>query len=671
MNLRRKLLAASFVLAALPAVGQTQRMSLDPANIDTSMQPCDDFFAYSTGGWMKANPIPASEPRWGNFNKLADDNLATMRGILEKLAAGNGVNGDADFQKIGAYFKSCMDEAAVEAAGLKPIEADWKRIASLKDRKAIIGEIANLHAIGVPVFFGFGQEPDPKDSKRTIAQIRQAGLSLPNRDYYFKDDAKSKSLRDAFRAHVVAMSKLAGQSPADAAKTADAVMRIETELAKGSKTPVELRDPESNYHLVKQADLKAYAPSVDWGGYYKQASVAAGELDLSQPDFLKAVERVVTRSATGDLKAYLGWHVLRSHANALPNAFVDEAFAFRKQLTGAKELQPRWKRCVNATTGAMPDAVGKAFVAKAVDPDTKARALKMVQNLRATLAEDIKGLDWMGDATKSQAQVKLDKMAEQIVNPNVWIDYSALQPNEPFYASNLRTVRAWTVKHELEKIGKPTSKDEWQMSPMITNAYYEPLLNIIVFPAGIIMPPFFDAKADDAVNYGGIGAVIGHEMTHGFDDQGRQYDAQGLLKDWWTADDAKRFNAKAQCIVDQFSGYTVVDDVKENGKLVQGESVADLGGLAVAYRAFRKTEQAQKGEKIDGLSPDQRFFLSYGQIWAENARPEFARLQALTDPHPAAKFRVNGTVSNLSEFAKTFQCQPGAAMVRANACKIW
>ncbi|GIL41723.1 metallopeptidase [Rhodospirillales bacterium TMPK1] len=646
-------------------------MSLDPANIDPSAQPCDDFFAYSTGGWMKANPIPASEPRWGNFNKLADDNLATMRGILDKLAAGDGVNGDADFQKIGAYFKSCMDEAAVEAAGLKPIEADLKRIASLKDRKAIVAEIANLHAVGVPVFFAFGQEPDPKDSKRTIAQIQQGGLSLPNRDYYFKDDAKSKSLRDAFRAYVVTMSKLAGQDDATAGKTADAVLRIETDLAKGSKSPVDLRDPEANYHLVKQAQLKTYAPSVDWGSYYKQANVATGDIDLSQPDFLKAVERVVTKSAPDDLKAYLGWQVLRSNANALPKAFVDEAFAFRKQLTGAKELQPRWKRCTIATTGAMPDAVGKAFVTKAVDPETKARALKMVQNLRATLAEDIKTLDWMGAATKQQAAVKLDKMAEQIVNPNVWIDYSALQPTEPFYASNLRGARAWEVKHELAKIGKPTSKDEWQMSPMITNAYYEPLINVIVFPAGILMPPFFDAKADDAVNYGGIGAVIGHEMTHGFDDQGRQYDSDGLLRDWWTKEDGKRFNAKAQCIVDQFSGYTVVDDVKENGKLVQGESIADLGGLAVAYRAFQKTEQAKKGEKIDNLTPEQRFFLSYGQIWAENSRPEFARLQALTDPHPAAKFRVNGTVSNLAEFAKAFQCKPGSAMVRATACKIW
>jgi endothelin-converting enzyme/putative endopeptidase len=645
---------------------------LDPAFFDKTANACEDFYKYATGGWTASHPIPAHLSRWGSFDQLSETNLANMHDLLDKLVA-NPDKSNPDFVRVTNYYRSCMDEDRIEKEGDAWLQAQLKPIDNLADKPAIFAEIAKLQSAGIPVLFNFGSTPDGLDSDKTNAGLGQGGLSLPNRDYYTRDDEKGKMIRQKLGEHIAKMFVLAGEDTAKADTDAKAVTDIEMQLALASRTPVEMRDPLKNYNPTKVADLEAMTPDFDWKGFMKAVDSPSVEMvDVGQPDFIKGLGPILAKADPAALKAYLRWNVIASGGNALPKRFVDEQFEFTKLLSGAKEQRPRWQRCVRAVKGAMPDAVGKLFVKNFVPEGTKERMTALVHNVRQTLREDIQDLDWMSPPTKKLATAKLDKMTEHIAFPDKPIDYTALKiADNELYGDVIRAATKFEEKRDMKKIGKPTNHDEWQMSAMETNAYYNPPDNSITFPAGILFAPFFDVKADDAVNYGGIGVVIGHEMTHGFDDQGRNYDAKGNLKDWWTKEDADKFAARGKCISDEFDGFVAVDDVHENGKLEEGEAIADLGGTVIAHRAFLKTPEAKAGKPIDGLTPDQRFYASFGQIWAQNIRPEEARNRALSDPHPLANFRVVGTIGNVPGFASAYQCGPNAAMVRKDICKIW
>jgi predicted metalloendopeptidase len=671
----RVLLSSAFAVAlAGSALAGPQDMSkpLDPANFDKTAKACDDFYKYATGGWTASHPIPPALSRWGAFDQLAEDNLANMRKVLEGLIA-KPDDSDPDFGRIAKYYGACMDEDRIERDGAAWLKAQLQPIDALQTRPQIIAEIAKLQSEGVSVFFGFGSTPDGIDSDTEDAGLSQGGLSLPNRDYYTRDDEKAKTLRQKFVAHVAKMFVLAGEGEAQAATDAQAVMDTEMKLALASRTPVELRDPLKNYNLMTVDSLQALSPDFDWKGF--MAAVGApvvDKVDVGQPDFVKGLGAVLMETSPEALKAVMRWNIIAEGGNALPKAFVDEQFAFSQNLSGAKELRPRWQRCLKATTAALPDAVGKAFVKNLVPTGTKERMVALVHNVRQTLREDIQGLTWMSPATKKLATEKLDKMTEHIAYPDKPVDYSSVQlTGTEIYGDAVKAVSRFEEHRDLAKIGKPTDHSEWHMSAMITNAYYEPEDNSITFPAGILFPPFFDVKADDAVNYGGIGVVIGHEMTHGFDDEGRNYDAKGNLKDWWTKTDAANFDKLGKCIATEYSGFVAIDDLHENGDLEEGEAIADLGGTTISHRAFLKTAQAKSGKTIDGMTPDQRFYAAFAQIWEQNIRPESARTSALSDPHPLAKFRVIGTLGNVPAFAKAYNCPANAPMVRKDICKIW
>lgn len=661
-------------LAAGSALGSPDQVSrpLDPANFDRSVKACDDFYKFATGGWTASHPIPAHLSRWSTFDQLSETNLSNMHDLLERLVATPDTS-DPDFPRIANYYKSCMDEGRIEKEGLAWLQRRLATVDAISDKPALIAAVARLQSEGLSVFFGFGAAPDGKDSDIQNAALSQGGLSLPNKDYYTRNDDKSKDLRAKLVAHIGTMFALVGADPAKAAADAQAVMDIETKLAAASRSPVELRDPIANYNLTAVDSLEQMSPGFSWTNFMKSVGApAVPKVDVGQPDFVKGFAAMLRDANLDALKAYLRWNVIQSGGDALPKRFVDEQFAFSRNLSGAKEQRPRWQRCVRQTTAAMPDAVGKAFVKHLVPAGTKERMLKLVKNVRATLREDIQQLDWMGPETKKKATEKLDKMTEHIAYPDKPIDYSALQLDgtELYGEARMKATR-FAEQRDLAKIGKPTDHGEWEMSAMITNAYYNPSDNSITFPAGILFPPFFDVKADDAVNYGGIGVVIGHEMTHGFDDEGRHFDAKGNLDDWWTKADAENFSKRGACISKQYSGYVAIDDLHENGELEEGEAIADLGGTTIAHRAFLKTAQAKAGKPIDGMTPDQRFFAAFAQIWSANVRPEMIRTSALTDPHPLPWFRVIGTVSNLPIFAKAHACPDNAAMIRKETCKIW
>lgn len=665
--------AALLMLAgAAASASAAGERPLDPANFDLKAHPCDDYYQYATGGWTASHPIPPALSRWGAFDQLSEDNLAKMREVLDRLVA-KPDGSDPDFPRIANYYKACMDEDRIEREGEAWLQRQLKPIDALKSRADITAEIGRLHAAGIDVFFGFGSTPDGLDSDKEDAGVAQGGLSLPNRDYYTRDDEKAKSLRAQFVAHVAKMLVLAGESEPEAQGDAASVMDIENQLAQASRRPQDLRDPLKNYNLMAVDALQDLSPDFDWMALFHAVGAPKfDQVDVGQPEFVKGVGGVLGKANPDALKAYLKWHLIATAGDALPKRFVDERFQFTRLLSGAKELRPRWQRCVRQTAGAMQDAVGKAFVKNLVPPGTKERMLTLVHNVRQTLREDIQELDWMSAETKKKATDKLDKMTEHIAYPDKPIDYSALTlTGDEIYGDAVLKASRFGERRDLNKIGKPTDHNEWEMSAMITNAYYAPENNSITFPAGILAPPFFDVKADDAVNYGGIGVVIGHEMTHGFDDEGRNYDAKGNLQDWWTKTDADNFGKLGQCIADEFDGFVAIDDLHENGKLEEGEAIADLGGVTISHRAFLKTDQAKEGKPIDGMTPDQRFYAAFAQIWEQNIRPENARTLALGDPHPLARFRVIGTLGNVATFAKAYQCKPDAPMVRQARCKVW
>jgi putative endopeptidase len=687
---RLRRLAASTVLAGFaagtlpalasgptsPATDPPQKgVGINVANIDPSVSPCDNFFQYASGNWLKNNPIPAAEVRWGAFNELADRNNATLKAILNESArnaskAAKGTNA----QKVGDYYATAMDSAAIEAAGLKYLKPYLDRIAGIKDLAGMQKFMADPKAHAGNSWFGAGVAQDDKISTQYSVQMGQGGISLPDRDYYLKEDGRSKAIRTAYQTYLVNVFKLLGDNEATAQANAATVTRIETRLAKASKSRVDLRDPYANYNKMTVAKANEMFPNLNIPLLLKDSGLgAAKDVIVGQPDFFKEVNVMFKEEPLADQKTYMRWHLVSSVTAGLPKAFGDESFRFNQTLTGAKKQQPRWKRMMQATDRSLGFAFGQLYVDKAFSPAAKQRAKDMIENLRVAYAERIKTTDWMSDATKAQAIKKLNAFAVKIGYPDKWKDYSSMTISSESYLKNMLAAREWANQDQLNHFGKPVDRTEWGMTPPTVNAYYNPSMNEIVFPAGILQSPFYDPKADDAVNYGGIGAVIGHEMTHGFDDQGRQYDAEGNLKDWWTKEDGEKFTARAAVVGKQFSAFSPLDSVFVNGDLTMGENLADLGGLTIAYQAFQKTKQAKEAQKIDGFTPEQRFFLSYAQIWRTNARPEFLRQQVQTDPHSPAQFRTNGPLMNMPEFFQAFGCKDGSKMVRpaADRAKIW
>jgi len=662
--------------ASAAVADDSKKGGFDLANLDRSVSPCADFYQFANGGWMKNNPIPAAYPRWGSFTILQEHNQDVLHTILEDAAKDKSAQPGSNWQKIGDYYASCMDENAIEAAGIKPLEPEFESIAQMKDAGSLQAEVARLQNQGVDAIFNFGSQTDFKDSNSMLAGIGQGGLGLPDRDYYTRDDEKSKKLRDEYVQHVANMFKLLGDSDDKAAAEAKTVMDIETRLAKVSMPRVDLRDPDKVYHKMPVSQFQELAPNVDWEGYFKEIGAPpVTQINVFQPDFMKEVNAAWTSIPLADWKVYLRWQFVHAQAAALPKKFVDENFDFySKKLTGTTEILPRWRRCVRATDQKLGEDLGQFYVQRAFPPEAKAKALEMVHNLIDALRADLSTLDWMSPATREQATAKLSAIKLKIGYPDKWRDYSSYKVDRGPYVENFIRGNEFEAAYELGKIGKPVDRGVWNMTPPTVNAYYNSTRNEIVFPAGILQPPFYDPNRDDAMNYGGMGSVIGHELTHGFDDQGSKFDAMGNLKNWWTPEDLKNFQARGDCIVKQFDSFEVEPGLHENGKLVEGESIADLGGLTIAYAALQKTLQGKPvPAPIDGFTADQRFFLGWAQVWAGNMRPEYARMIVQTNSHPLDSYRVDAPVSNMPAFAKAFDCGADSKMVRpaAERCRIW
>jgi putative endopeptidase len=672
-------LAAGLTLAVAPrgiaepvATPAGAAATFDLTALDRTVDACTDFYQFACGGWLAKNPIPADQPRWGRFNELEERNRATLHEILEK-ASQDTPGRDAVDQKIGDYYASCMDAGGIEAKGILPLKPEQDMIAAVTTKPALAGVVAHLHRQGVNVLFSFASNQDFKDASAVIAEADQGGLGLPDRDYYFREDAKSVEIRTEYLAHVKKMLALLGDKPAAAERGAKAVMDIETALARASLDVVSRRDPAKIYHKMRGEELKALCPAFDWSRYLQGVNAPPLQsLNVAVPDFFKGLEALLPNVPLEDLKTYLRWQLVHGSAPILPAAFVSENFAFfGKVLTGATEERPRWKRCTDFTDGDLGEALGRRYVEQTFGAKGKERTLAMVAALEKALARDIQELTWMTEPTKKEALKKLAAIANKIGYPDRWRDYASLEIVRGDALGNSLRSNAFELQRRLAKIGRPVDRQEWLMTPPTVNAYYNPLMNDINFPAGILQPPFFDNAIDDAINFGAIGAVIGHELTHGFDDQGRQFGPTGNLQDWWKEEDAREFEKRSGCVADQYSGYTAVADVKVNGRLTLGENVADNGGVRIAYRALRDVLAAREPAPRDGFTADQRLFLGWGQIWCANQRDEMTRLLAQTDPHSPSANRVNGVVSNMPEFAKAFGCKAGASMVRENACRVW
>jgi endothelin-converting enzyme/putative endopeptidase len=647
--------------------------SLDVSAMDRSADPCLDFYQFSCGGWMKNNPIPADQTSWSVYGKLYVDNLTYLRSLLEQAATEKSRN--AVTQKIGDFYAACMDEALVEKLGAKPMQGDLTAVQSVKSVKELAPLIARLQLQGVEVPFTFGPTQDPDDSDHVIVEVGQGGLGLPDRDYYAKDDAKSQETRARYVQHVQKMFELMGDTPDVAKKNAATVMRLETSLAKASLTRVERRDPYKQKHKMRVADLYKIAPEFGWTDFFAASGVPKFEiLNVSWPDFFKDVNAQLNSSSVQDWQTYLRWHIAHSRAPFLSSAFVNENFDFyRKYLRGVSELQPRWKRCVEYADGDLGEALGQVYVSKTFGPELKASTVQMTQQIEDEMAVRIQQLDWMSPATKQQALVKLKAIRNKVGYPDKWRDYSPVKivPDD-FYGNDTRATE-FEMKRQLAKVGQPVDRSEWDMTPPTVNAYYNPQMNDINFPAGVLQPPLYDAKLDAAPNYGNTGSTIGHELTHAFDDEGRQFDAKGNLKDWWTKDDADQFVKHSDCVVDQYGQYVIVDDIKINSKLTEGEDVADLGGTILAYMAWKNATKGANLSSVDGLTPEQRYFVGFAQWACEKQRPENLRVSAVTNPHSPGIYRINGVVVNMPQFGQAFGCKAGQPMVKPSdkVCKVW
>jgi putative endopeptidase len=660
--------------AAASDTAVAQPKSFDLGAMDKTADPCEDFYQYSCGSWRKNNPIPSDQSRWGRFNELNEYNHQILHLILEKASAEDPKRSPV-MQKVGDMYGSCMDESAVNAKGAAPLQPELKRIAAISNKKQLIETIAYLHSFGVPALFGFGAQPDLHNASIQIANVGQGGLGLPDRDYYLGQDAKSQETRQKYVEHIANMFVLLGDKPEPAKTEAQAILALETKLAEATTERVKMRDPKSRDHKMAVTELSALAPNFQFATFFAaRGGPSFTEINVVPPDFFQKVNPLIDSVSLDDWKTYLRWHTLRSSAPLLSQPFVDETFSFQgKYMSGAKELQARWKRCVQMTDGALGEALGQPYVQETFGADGKARMLKMVNALEEALGDDIQGLDWMTPETKKQAEAKLQAISNKIGYPDQWRDYSTLIIKRGDLLGDAQRARAFEVKRNLNKIGQPLDKKEWGMTPPTVNAYYNPPENNINFPAGILQPPFFDRNADDAVNFGGIGVVIGHELTHGFDDQGSKYSGDGNLSNWWTDADRQEFDKRTTCVADEYSSFIAVEDVHLNGRLTLGENTADNGGIHIALMALHKAaaKDASIHQTKDGFTAEQRFFIGFAQVWCENRSPESARLLAKTDPHSPGQYRVIGTVENNADFAKAFNCKPGQKMVSANACHVW
>ncbi len=655
----------------------------DEASLDASVDPCVDFYQYACGPWMKGHPIPPDRGTWGRGSELEERNLAVLREILEKAATPDPGRSGVE-RMIGDFYASCMDEPGIEARGLEPLRPDLQRIAAIKSKKTLVAEIARLHSqgvnlplareyVGTSLLFRSGSEQDAKDAGSVIAVVDQGGLGLPDRDYYFKDDAKSGETRERYRDHLARVFELLGDSKEGAALAAKRVIGIETALARVSLEKVKRREPLNVYHKMTRRDLKALAPALEWKDYFADVGAPqTPDLNVAVPDFFKGVGTLLDTVALDDWRDYLRWNLARSSAPFLGPGLAGAGFDFYgRTLGGAREASPRWKRCAGMTDILLGEALGQLYVERTFGAEGKERTLKLVAALEKALRRDIETLPWMTDVTRKQALVKLEAIQNKIGYPDVWRDYHSLRIARDDLAGNVTRARAFEVARRLGKIGRPVDRGEWLMTPPTVNAYYDPQMNNINFPAGILQPPYYDNGADDAANFGGIGSVIGHELTHGFDDQGRKFDPHGNLRDWWTAADAAEFEKRAACLADEYSAFVAVGDVKHNGRLTLGENTADNGGLRIAYMALEDTLAGGPPPSAGRFTPEQRFFIANAQAWCSNYTDEAARLRAQTNEHSLAKYRVNGVVSNMPEFQKAFSCPAGSPMVRQDACRVW
>ncbi|HEV7642999.1 MAG TPA: M13 family metallopeptidase [Pyrinomonadaceae bacterium] len=673
MNFLRKVFSFLMLLSMCMAT-MAQYKAFDTARMDSGALACDNFYQYTNGTWLKNTEIPPAFSSWGTWDILGTSLRERSRDILETAAKNTSAAKGSSLQLIGDYYASCMDLDAIEAAGAKPIEPFLKEIDALKDAKDLRKEIAMMHRRGVQPVFGFFIFLDEKDSTTNIANVGQGGLGLPTRDHYTNTDEKSKELRDKYTAHVARMFGLLGDNADQAKANADTVLKMETRLALASKTPVELREPEGYYHKMPVAEANKLMPGFSWEEYGKEVGAAKFDtINIGQPAFFTEAAKMMSDVSIADWKTYLRWNVVNAAAGSLSKAFDDANFDFyNRTLSGQKEQLPRWRRCTRATDNSLGEALGEEFVKTNFTPAAKQRMNELIDNLFAAYKEHINKVDWMSEDTRKQALVKLAAIKRKIGYPDKMRGYAGLTIDRKSYFDNDSRLGEFFVKRNLKDLGMPPDATRWGMTAATLNAQYSSNFNDITFPAGILQPPFFDFKADDAINYGAIGAVIGHELTHGFDDSGSLYDAAGNLKMWWTDADRKKFEEKADCVTKQFDAYEPEKGVFINGQLTLGENLADLGGLSIAYDAMQKSMQGKpRPEKIDGFTPEQRFFFGWGQVWSGKYRPELTRLLIQSDPHSIPEFRVNGPLANMTEFSQAFGCKVGDKMMRDKPCRVW
>ena len=648
-------------------------VSFDLSGLDTTVSPQEDFYHYAVGNWLKNNPIPEDQTRWASFTILAEETKSQLKTIIDDVSAKPGDDKSSMRYKVGTFYNTAMDSVKIDKDGWQPLAPELKRIDAISDKEGLIKEVAHMHVNTSSPLFYFGSAVDEKNSDSVIANIWQGGLGLPDRDYYFNSDDKSKETREKYVEHIAKMLQLMGIDEEASKTEAQKIMEFETKLAESSNTRVENRNPQATYNKLTTEEIAEKAPGFNWNMYLTEIGAGdPGVIDIGQPKFIIQVGKLVDSEPLDTWKSYLKWNLVNAMAPYLSSDFANTDFDFYdKYLRGAEKQQPRWKRAIGYTNGALGEAVGQLYVKEYFPPEAKEKAQAIVKNIVASMKERIENLDWMSNETKKQALTKLAGFGVKIGYPDKWRDYSELEVTPDSFVQNIINSNAFDHKEMLSEINQPVKPWQWEMTPQTVNAYYSPSRNEIVFPAAILQFPFYDYRVDDAINYGGMGAVIGHEITHGFDDQGRQYDANGNLRDWWTEEDAKRFDERAQVVVDQFNNYIPVDTLKVNGKLTLGENIADFGGLTISYNAFKKTEQFKNGEMIDGFTPAQRFFLSWAQVWKTNIREEALVQQIKTDPHSPAMYRVIGPLSNMPEFFEAFNIKDGDKMRRKDLAKIW
>ena len=668
-NLLSSLLVTTF-LGTIPAIGGT--LTIEEGDLDRRVSPCDDFYQFACGGWIEKAEIPADRPEWSRgFASIHRENEELIHAALVDFAAANSAE-PGEHKQLGDYFYACMDEKNISESALSAFQRRLASVEAIKDRRSIAIQVARFHLEGVTALFSFGSSQDAKNSSEQIGDADQGGLSLPDRDYYLATSGRFLKIRDALAAHIESMFRLLGETPAQAKADAEIVLAIETKLAKVSADKVARRDPDAMYHRLNRPGLERLTSYFDWATYFSTLGYPRlNDINVDVPEFFTGLNKILGETKLGDLKIYLRWHLLNNAASALDSRFVNEDFKFSgKTLTGQPELPPRWKRCVGSTLHAMGQPVGKVFIDKTFSAAAKNEAKAMIAAIEDTMGERLAKLEWMDDETRNQAIEKLRRLVNQIGYPDRWRDYSGLKISRSSYFANRQAVAIFHSRYYLDKIGKPVDRGDWEMPPSMVNAYYSADNNKMVFPAGILQNPFYQHGRPDALNFGGIGMVMGHELTHGFDDQGRKFDGNGNLRDWWSAKVNKEFEERAACLVDQYSAYVPIENVHVNGKLTLGENIADQGGIRLAFQAWAK-QKHENSPVVAGFAPEQQFFIGYAQSWCTKQRPEMTRLRAATDPHSPPRFRVNGPLSNFEEFAKAFSCKEGMSMAPAKRCRIW